>query len=217
MGCRLTGIAGIDLLVCPYRRGWLIDISGPWSITGPVMHRAIVEAAARGRVAVIVVQDFGGLDPYRLNRLMRLRGITDDRILVARAFRHQDVPSIIEEASLLGVGAIVVRHPYMHAPENPREAWRNTAIAGSLRKASQHGVTVLVFNQPSPHGRRVPRGGSLHVHSAHVMIRLEPWRRGVRAELVKHPWRPTPRSSYVSSLELGWQAWAGQRPLTDYL
>ena len=214
---RLTGIDGLDRLVSPLRRGWIVEFYGGEATLRLVYHRAIAEASRRGRVAVVHVQEFGGLNPYLLSRLARIAGGSVDNIVVSRAFRLGDVAGLIRRAVETGAETIVVVDPYLYAPRSWRGYARLSPITAALREAAAR-ATVVVANRATRYGSHwLPEGGGFHHHSVHVMVRLQPARRGVLAVLVKHPWKKAPRMTLVPSSEVVGLSWVGRRPLLEYL
>ncbi len=215
---RVTGVPSLDNLVQPVpESGWVVEFYGERRLAGLVGHHAIAEAARRGLVAVVHVQEFGGLDPFLVQRLARARGASVDNILVARAFRLVDVPKLLADAVETGAKTIVVVDPYLYSPATPIAYDRLTPLTAALRRAAGDALVVVV-NRHSKFGRWRPEGGNFHHHSVHVMVRLHTGSRGVLAELVKHPAKRVPERRHVSWQELGvaW-LWAGPRPLQEDL
>ncbi|MEB3760133.1 MAG: DNA recombination/repair protein RecA [Desulfurococcales archaeon] len=216
---KLTGVPSLDYLIGPVRPGWIVELYGWEQGVRLVLHHAIAEASKRGPVTVVHVQEFGGLDPYLLRRLVRFRRGYEDNILVARAFRLQDVPGLIREAVSTGSHTIIVSNPYLYAPRSWTSYDKLTPITSALKEASLHDRYVLVFNQSTRMGKgKFPEGGQFHHHTVHVIVRLVARARGLYATLVKHVARPVPRSITVpmSELEVGFR-WDGQRHLLEYL
>ncbi|MCE4624545.1 MAG: DNA recombination/repair protein RecA [Desulfurococcales archaeon] len=213
---RIVGIPSIDFVVSPTpSKGWIIELYGSAAML--LAHHAIAEAAGRGLVAVVHVQDFGGFDPYLVRRLARARGVSVDNVLIARAFRLQDVAPLVEEASRTGARTVVVIDPYHYTPRSPRDYWRLTPITAALRNAARRAL-VVVANRVGKYGRLLPEGGNFHHHSVHVIVRAWETGRGVMLELVKHPYKPAPRRALATWAEVGvaWR-WAGRRSLLEYL
>ncbi len=216
---KLTGVPSLDYLIGPVRPGWIVELYGWEQGVRLVLHHAIAEASKRGPVTVVHVQEFGGLDPYLLRRLVRFRRGYEDNILVARAFRLQDVPGLIREAVSTGSHTIIVSNPYLYAPRSWTSYDKLTPITSALKEASLHDRYVLVFNQSTRMGKgKFPEGGQFHHHTVHVIVRLVARARGLYATLVKHVARPVPRSITVpmSELEVGFR-WGGQRHLLEFL
>ena len=215
MPVRVTGIPLVDSLLDPVPpRGWIVEFYGGASRL--LAHHAIAEAASRGRVAVVHVQDFGGLDPYLLGLLARARGASVDEVRVARAFRLQDVPGLVREAAATRAETIVVVDPYRFAPRSPTGYQKLTPITAALRAAAGRAL-VVVANRVSQYGWRSPEGGSFHHHSVHVALWARVRGRSLLLDLVKHPAKPTPRRRLVPLASVAWApAWRGGG-LLEYL
>ncbi len=214
----ITGLPSLDYVVEPLRRSWILEFYGGEETIRLVYHHVIAEASRHGRVAVVHVQEFGGLNPYLIMRLARVKGGVVDNIIVSRAFRLRDVPRLILEALKVNPETIVVVDPYLYAPKTWISYHRLTPITGALREASKN-ARVVVANRVTRFGSGwLPEGGGFHHHTVHVIVRLQPVRKGVLAILVKHPSKRVPLKSIIPRPELvvGWR-WGGQRPLLEYL
>lgn len=214
----VTGLPSLDTLLEPLRRGWIVEFYGYEGGVRLVYHHAVAEAARRGMVAVVHVQEFGGLNPYLLTRLSKIRGSDPENILVARGFRLADVPRLVDDAVETGAETIVVVDPYLYAPRSWRMYSLLTRVTAAIRRAAGR-ARVVVANRATRFNKGyLPEGGSFHHHSIHVIVRLDPSRRGVLATLVKHPARRVPARSLIHNAELVVAGrWVGQRPLAEYL
>lgn len=214
----LTGLPSLDTLIEPLARGWIVEFYGYESGVRLVYHHVVAEAARHGRVAVVHIQEFGGLNPYLIARLARVRRSDPGNILVARGFRLRDVPRLIEEAFETGAETIVVVDPYLYAPRSWRLYDLLSSITGALRRASAKARIVVANRATKFNSGFLPEGGNYHHHSVHVIVRLDPSRRGLIASLLKHPGKRVPRRSLVHMAELVVAGrWVGQRPLLEYL
>ncbi len=180
----------IDELINPVFRGWIVEYFGDWEVVSLLMHRVIAANSVGGGVAVILVQDFGGFNPYLVRRLCRAFGTDFGKVAVSRAFKHEDVLAVMDVALREGFSKVVVSNPYLHLPSKPEAYWRATPLTARLRALAQGGAEVAVFNRISRFGRLRPEGGNFHHHSTQVMVRLARGRVGVRVDLIKHPFKP---------------------------
>ena len=216
-----TGIPSLDTLLRPVQEGWIVEAYGDGEPVSLVMHHSLASLSRGGTVALVNVQDFGGVNPYLVRRLSKLYGGSPERVLLVRAFRLRDVPAAVEAALAEGPAALVVNNPYLYAPRSPSKYSLLTPVTAALRRAAQRVRVVLVFNRPTRLGPRgmAPEGGNFHHHSVHVIVRLRRARRGVYAELVKHPHSRVPRHTFIPwpELAVGERLWGGQRPLLEYL
>jgi len=185
-----TAVPALDHLVTPLPSGLAVEFFGDWSIVNVLMHRVAVVNAVSDKVAVVLTQDFGGLDPYLMTRLVRVFRARCGEVLVARGFKVEDTLALFDRVLAQGFQKVLVVDPYLHLPNDPRKYWLGTAVTAGIRKLIHGGVEVAVFNRVSKFGTRAPEGGTFHHHSIHVLVRLSKGRLGVRAELIKHPMKP---------------------------
>ncbi len=189
-----TGIPQLDSVVGEVPDGWIVEYYGDWGVVNALMHRVIALTAVEfGGVAVVLTQEFGGLNPYLIVRLAKFFGggrEVLEKVFVARAFKLEDTVALLEEAVEARPGRVVIVDPYLHLSSDPRTYWRATPITGYLRAFAASGSEVTVFNRVSKFGARLPEGGNFHHHSVHVLVSLTRLGRSVRAELIKHPLKP---------------------------
>jgi len=212
----ITCSRAIDAFVGDLRRPWALEFYGNPRIVQSLMHRSIACLSRKGRVAVALIQEFGGLDPYLIGRYARMLGSTTRNILVARAFKLESVPHLLSTLPE-GTGHLVVVNPYLYAPDSPLDYHLLTPVSASIKKALDSGLNVLVFNTPTRYGGGyLPEGGNLHHHLLQVIVKVGRCRRtGILLETVKHAFRP-PSRACVSFAEVG-ISWGGQRPLLEWL
>ncbi|MCD6323674.1 MAG: hypothetical protein J7L55_01000 [Desulfurococcales archaeon] len=180
----------IDRLASPVFTGWIVEYFGDWGVVNLLMHRVIAANAAGDGVAVVLVQDFGGFNPYLVRRFCMFFGTDFSKVVVSRAFKLEDALAALSAALREGFSRVVVADPYLHLPQDPRRYWEATPLTAGLRALAQGGAEVAVFNRVSRFGSYRPEGGNFHHHSTHVMIRFRKGRRGIRVDLVKHPLKP---------------------------
>lgn len=187
-----TGIPQLDRLTEGVPSHWVVEFYGDWKVVNALLHRAAVLNSGNGLV-IALTQEFGGLNPYLINRLAKAFGMTTDNIFVARAFKLEDTVELLKELRNSPVMTVFVVDPYLHTPQKPSGYWRASKITALIRTlVEKHRKEVTVFNRISKFGKYLPEGGSFHHHTVHVMIRLTltASNRWVRAEIVKHPIRP---------------------------
>ena len=197
----LTGVYALDRFIDEVPSEWIVEFYGSWEIVEALMHRVVALNSDNSRVAVVITQEFGGLDPYRILRMVKTFRMGEGEILFARAFKIEDTLALLELAVRKGFPRVVVVDPYLHLGNNPREYWLATAITSRIRKILARGSEVALFNRVSKFGEFLPEGGNYHHHTVHVLIRLSRGHRSVKAELVKHPFRPY-SVTYFSPAEL---------------
>ena len=185
-----TAIPALDWLVSPLSGGWAVEFFGDWSVVNVLMHRVAVVNAVSDRVAVVLTQNSGGLDPYLMARLVRILRTRCGEVLVARGFKVEDTLALFDKVLAEGFRKVLVVDPYLHLPSDPKKYWLGTAVTAGVRKLIHSGVEVVVFNRVSRFGTRAPEGGSFHHHSIQVLVRLSKGKLGIKAELVKHPMKP---------------------------
>gem|GEM_PF-416147 len=162
-----TGLGSLDALL---EEDHVTEIFSrdPYLI-GSLCHRTVVESAP---VAVVVVGERGGLNPYLLLRISRALGRSvsvRDLVLVKRAFKAEDVPPTISSLE----GDVVVIDPYHHGK-----------LCGLIAAAvkEREGRTMLF----SPRDRRKACGAySWHVPS--TIIELRSMSHGFEALVLKSP------------------------------
>lgn len=191
MGGALASItcSMLDRFIAPLPKVWAVEFYGVESVVTTLMHRVAACRARVGDVAIAIVQDFGGLNPYMLRYFTKVLGSDLSRVKVSRAFRGPDVPALLKSVPRW-VDTAVIRTPFLFSPQTPAEYSRLTPITASIKKLIDSGINVAVFNAVSKFGRYLPEGGNYHHHVLHAVIRL--WdvdRRRFGAEIVKHVWR----------------------------
>jgi len=179
----------LDRFIAPLPDSWAVEFYGAENLVSIMMHRIAACRARRGDVAVALVQDFGGLNPYMLRYFTKVLGSSLDRITVSRAFRLEDVPALLKSVPPW-VDTVLVRTPFLFSPQSPLEYSKVTPIVAAMKKLVDSGIRVVVFNTVSKFGKFLPEGGNYHHHVMHAVIRL--WnidRKRFGAEIVKHAWR----------------------------
>lgn len=214
----LTGLPSLDALIEPLQWNWIVEFYGSERSVRIVYHHVVAEATRYGRVAVVHIQEFGGLNPYLIARLAKVRRSSPENVLVARGFRLRDVPRLIDEAVDTGARTLVVVDPYLYAPRDWRMYSLLNRITGALRRASEKARVVVANRATRFNSGFLPEGGNYHHHSVHVIVRLDPSRRGLIASLLKHPGKRVPLRTLVHLAEVAVAGrWVGQRPLLEYL
>ncbi len=200
----------LDRFIAPLPEIWAIEFYGADSVVTTLMHRVAACRARRGDVAIALVQNFGGLNPYMLRYFTKVLGSGLDRIKVSRAFRAEDVPTLLRSVPQW-VDTVVVRTPFLFSPQTPEEYSRVTPIVAAIKKLIDSGVRVAVFNTVSKFGRFLPEGGNYHHHVMHAVVRLwEIDRKRFGAEIVKHAWRG-PGATILPKAEV-MREWGGLSP-----
>ncbi len=200
----------LDRFIAPLPEVWAIDFYGTDSVVTTLMHRVTACRARWGHVAVALVQDFGGLNPYMLRYFTKVLGTSLDRVIVSRAFRSEDVPTLLRSVPQW-VDAVVVRTPFLFSPQTPEEYSKVTPIVAAIKKLIDSGIKVAVFNTVSKFGRFLPEGGNYYRHVMHAVVRLwEIDKKRFGAEIVKHAWR-APGMTILPKAEV-MRGWGGLSP-----
>ncbi len=216
----VTGFKQIDMLVGIIPRDWIVEFYGDEKLVHILLHHTLAYQSRFGKVLLYHTLDFGGLNPYLLQRLARILGGDIDEVMVSRGFRLGDVVEGLRSIEARDdYRSLVLAYPYHHLSSNPMIYRVATEITGIIKRISSRGRRVILFNSVSRFGKYYPDGGNYHHHTVHVIIRLVRRRngRGV-AEVFKHPWKPRGSRTvfYVDSL-IGWSRWGGQRLLSEWL
>ncbi len=213
---RVACVERLDGLLQPLPRAWSVEFYGEKRVLHGLLHRVVACRARYGPVAVALVQEFGGLDPYEVRRHARALGSSVDRVYVARAFRLEAVPGLIDSVPAT-TSTVVVVDPYLYSPLSPTSYDKLTPVTAAIRRAVARGVNVVVFNSPSRFGSGLrPEGGHFHHHSIHVIARVSRCgRRRLHVELVKHPHKPL-GGVCVHESEVGY-SWGEQPLLLEWL
>ncbi|MCE4604398.1 MAG: hypothetical protein F7B20_05490 [Aeropyrum sp.] len=213
---RVTCIEGADRLLNPLPEPYAAEIYGSWRLVNSIMHKSIACLSREGPVAVILVQEFGGLDPYLVGRHAKILGGDLSRVLLSRAFKPETIPHAIDSIPE-GVRKAVVVDPFLFAPDSPRDYWRLTPIVSAFKRALGRGISIAVFNRETAFGRGfLPEGGKFHHHTLHAIARVSRCgARSLKLELVKHPHRP-PAQTCIPSTEVGVH-WDVQPRLLEWL
>lgn len=185
---RITGFSVIDELVTPIPDRWSVEFYGEDFLVNYLFHTTLAYNSAWRCVYAIVAKEYGGLDPGLLAKLCRIYGSSLTNIMVARAFRNEDLVNVLNGLTKRSDELIVVLTPYSYLPSDPRSYWKATSITGLLHQLSLRNQVVL-FNTASKFGDYMPEGGSMHHHVVKIIVKL--WRRGETcyAKLVKHSGR----------------------------
>ncbi len=187
----VTCINRLDKLLNPLPEKWIIEFYGRERDLWSLMHRSIACLSRKGNVAVLVVQDFGGFNPYLVEKFARILGGDVSRIIVSRVFDRETTSqagsSIPED-----VDYFVIIDPFLYGASRLDEYWVNSRISGMISKVFHNGRSVLVFNRATRYGSHyLPEGGSLHHHIVHVLVRVKrlSGKKSLLVELVKHSFR----------------------------
>jgi len=214
----ITGIYEIDSLIGYIPRGWIVEFYGDYKVVKPLMHQTLAYQSKYYDTLLIHSREFGGLDPYLLNRLVKRSNGDIDRIHVVRGFRLQDVIESLINESLGEYGVIVLAYPYRYVPGNPAAYTEASRITGLIKKLAVN-RRVIVFNEVSKNGYYYPDGGSLHHHTVHVIVGV--WARPgdrVTIRLFKHPWKPVGLTTTTNyNRIIGEKPWVAQHRLTEWL
>jgi hypothetical protein len=139
-----------------------------------------------GRTALGIVQEGpAAYDLYIVKTYLRTLGCRED-LLVSRSFRIEDIVALLGKALDIGAKNLVLIDPYIHAPRKPKDYWRLTPINGWIRRLSNRGITVALFNKTTQFGRVLPEGGKMHHHQTHTIVRIDRvGEKSYRATLIK--------------------------------
>ncbi|MEM0355625.1 MAG: hypothetical protein QXT88_01915 [Desulfurococcaceae archaeon] len=181
----ITGFELIDELLTPLPNNWIIEFYGDEFLVNYFFHTTLAFNSLWRRVYAVIVREYGGLDPGLLAKLCRIYGCTLTNIMVARAFRIEDLVNILKNTIDSSGNLIAILYPYSYLPNNPSSYWKATLITGLIHSLSSRNQVVL-FNTVSKFGNYMSEGGSMHHHIVKIMVKL--WRRRdlCYAKLVKH-------------------------------
>jgi len=216
----ITGFKQIDMLIGVIPRDWIVEFYGDDKLVYLLLHYTLAYQSSFGKVLLFHTVDFGGLDPYLLQKLSKILHGDIDRVYISRGFRLGDVVEGLKNIMNRDYyRCLILAYPYYHLLNDPSIYRVATMITGYIKKIAQSGKRVILFNSLSRFGKYYPDGGSYHHHTVHVIIRLIRRRngRGV-AEIFKHPWKPIGARTlfYIDNL-VGWNNWGGQRLLSEWL
>jgi hypothetical protein len=195
---RISGIGIIDRLLEPLRREWVVEFFGDRRLTSYLMHHLVAFNGSKGRVYLILAQEFGGLRTDLISALCRVYGCLPSNVIVARAFSSDDVKDALRRLSDDGLeeGVAVLAYPYNYLPNDPQGYSQASEISGLIMKATlRHRLTIL--STVTKFGDVMPEGGSLHHHIVKVIVKV--FRSGGRAvaEIVKHPAKRAGARAYI--------------------
>ncbi|MDP8003466.1 MAG: hypothetical protein ACP5I6_05510 [Caldisphaera sp.] len=212
-----TNIIPLDRLLDPIDEGKSFEIYGTWRAVLSIAHKTIASLSKYGRVGVIYIQDFGYLDPYLIHKHADMIGGNFDDIYISRAFRRDEIADLINSVKHIGIKSLVIIDPYLFSPQSYLNYSILTPITGSLKELLSYGITVSIFNRETSLGRYLPEGGKFHHHELHAIIKINPYRNGFQAVLIKHYAKRTPIASFISIKELGDERlWVGQHLLQEW-
>jgi|BEDMetMinimDraft_2_1075160.scaffolds.fasta_scaffold02630_2 hypothetical protein len=151
----IVGIKEIDYLIKGFET---VEFFGNWKYTQLLAHKAL---ASSSYVELLIVQRFGGVNPFLIKRL----GGTWDRIKVRRVFKAEEVPTALD--SIEGEEVIVI-NPYLYSK-------LKDIITAKLRRRA------FIFNK----GEELPLGGNFNYHSMHEIIKVSKVRKGILVKVIK--------------------------------
>lgn len=182
----LTGVRALDDLVNPLRKTWSTEFYGDRAVVEYLFHRAVAILSRQGPVKVLIARESGGLRADLLEGFCRLFDCNLASIAIGRAFRTNDVIELLGLASEEEGSSIVLLYPFSFLGSDPSAYSEATKISGLILRASAKNFVVL-FNEVTKFGERMPEGGSMHHHVVKVIVRVSRLRGHVVAELIKHP------------------------------
>lgn len=203
-----TGVHALDGILGDVT---VAEFFGEWGLTLSLAHRVI----ARNGGDVVLTQNFGGLDTYRLERLRRRLGGPEPRFV--RAFSLASTMEALKRCSESSSRIATVIDPYLYAPERWEDYSALSAVTAELRRVAQQKV-VAIFNRSSHRSRGMPEGGSFHAHSIPTIVHVEAGGEYVTATLLKHPSSGGARVRFHErELDGVRDQWAGQHRLSEWL
>jgi len=217
----ITGLQVIDGLIGNIPWNYAVEIySSVEKIINEIFHRAIAINSVKSSVYVLIAREYGGLNPYYLEKLTRIYNGDLGNVYVSRCFKTRDVVDSLNH--LLEVegdeGKVTILYtPYSYIAPEPLDLAEATYITGLIHMLKNRNWRIVVFNNVNGFGYYKPSGGNFHHHVVNIMIRVETVDRkwGV-AELVKHPFKPPVRRSFpLKILEVN-ESWGGQRLLIEW-
>lgn len=211
----ITGVSGIDELLSPVKREWIVEIYGDMRLVSWVAHFAMVYRSRDSPVYVVLNSEFGGLDTSLVVKLCRIYSCDMENIMISRAFSLRDTLSILSELGSLKDAVILLLFPYSYLPPDPSKYTEATRITGMITRILGENQ-VLVFNTFTRFGKRRPEGGSFHHHAVKVIARIFETQGNIAVKLVKHPVKeaglirliPVKGAVGVSQRRVGLLAWA---------
>jgi len=217
----ITGIHVIDDLIGGIPWNYAVEIySSVEKIVNEVFHRAIAVNSARSSVYVLIAREYGGLNPYYLEKLTRIYNGDLGNIYVSRCFKTRDVIDSLNH--LLEIegdeGKVAILYtPYNYIAPEPPDLVEASHITSLIHRLKNRDWRIIVFNSVNGFGYYKPSGGNFHHHVVNVMIRVEKIdRRWGFVELVKHPFKPSVRRSFPLKILGGSGDWGGQRLLIEW-
>lgn len=217
--CYSTGIRGIDEIVGCVTGGTIVEFFGDIETLARLSYILVARWSCYGGVALLIAQRDPLLyDFYEIKRRASMEGC-DGPVKVSRSFRLEDTVLLLQEAALRIAKSYVLFDPFVHTIDLPlKERYRTNSITKNLRRLSGLGARVAVFNRSSVLSSRAPEGGSLYRHTVHISLMIEETARGgLRARLLKHPYRgPVSVSLSIYEIEEGGK-WVGQALLSEWL
>ncbi|ABN69382.1 conserved hypothetical protein [Staphylothermus marinus F1] len=187
-----------------------------------LFHHVISVSSVYGRVYVVLVREFGGLDPYFLLRLIRMRRGDPDNVFIARCFRMGDVETVLEdflENNSSEKASILIYTPYSFV-RNGLIGYRDMSrITGLIHRLKNLGYRIILFNEVGRDGYYRPMGGFFHHHTADIVLRLDVKdRKWGYLIVVKHPRLSEGlRTSIPIDKIRGGNVWVEQRSLIEWL
>ncbi|ADI31672.1 hypothetical protein [Staphylothermus hellenicus] len=187
-----------------------------------LFHYVISISSVYGRVYVVLVREFGGLDPYFLLRLTRMHRGDPDNVFVSRCFRVGDVETVLEdllENNFSKKSSVLIYTPYSFVRNGLAGYHDMGRITGLIHRLKNLGYRIILFNEVSRDGYYRPMGGSFHHHTADIILRLDvkdgKWGYLI---VVKHPRLSEGlRISIPINKIRGGNIWVEQRSLIEWL
>ena len=215
----VTGHPQLDMLIGDVPWSWIIEFYGDEGILRYLLHHTLAYYSRHWKTLLFHTVDFGGIDPYLLQRLARIMKGSLENIHVSRGFRIGDVVAGLSSQSLRNYDVVILAYPYFHIPGDPRSYGEASRITALIKRLSQTDKRIIIFNTRSKIGTYKPDGGSFHHHTVHVIVELVEKTSGwVTARLFKHPWKPAGARTFFRIREAGAEKpWVVQHRLSEWL
>lgn len=212
----ITGFELIDELLLPLPSNWSVEFYGDEFLVDYFFHTTLAYNSGWRRVYAVIVREYGGLDPGLLAKLCRIYNCSLTNIMVARAFRVEDLVNILKNPMDSYGNLVAILYPYSYLPSNPSSYWKATMITGLIHSLSLRNQVVL-FNNTSRFGNHMPEGGSMHHHVVKIIVKL--WRKRdlCYAKLVKHSGRGGSAARVFRLKTLEKTIWTNSKTLLEWV
>jgi len=186
-------------------------------VLGEIFHR-VIAVNSKHKVYVVIAREYGGLNPYYVEKLVRIHGGDVDNIYVTRCFRSNDVVmvlnNLLEEESK---GLLTIYTPYSYVTNSLNGLREATYITGLIHRLKNMSWRIVLFNSVNGFGYYKPSGGNYHHHVVDAILRIEVKnRRWGYVEVVKHPTMGFSRKVFPLKTLIGDRGWVGQRLLLEW-